>query len=208
VTGTGVSAIVLAGGASSRFGGDKLTATFDGIRLLDRSVLAVASVASEVVVVLAPGDDRPLPVATVPVRRAVDPERHGGPLVGLLTGLELVREPVVVVVGGDMPTLSPDVLAALVRALAAADAADAAALVQRGEVRPLPAVVRNGAATQVARRLIGEGERSLRSLLDGLRVRGVDEMQWRGLDPAAATLRDVDRPADLPAEERGEKRRT
>jgi molybdopterin-guanine dinucleotide biosynthesis protein A len=106
-----------------------------------------------------------------------------------------------------MPTLSPDVLAALVRALAA-DAADAAALVQRGEVRPLPAVVRNGAATQVARRLIGEGERSLRSLLDGLRVRGVDEMQWRGLDPAAATLRDVDRPADLPAEERGEKRRT
>jgi hypothetical protein len=33
-------------------------------------------------------------------------------------------------------------------------------------------------------------------------------MQWRGLDPAAATLRDVDRPADLPAEERGEKRRT
>jgi molybdopterin-guanine dinucleotide biosynthesis protein A len=133
----------------------------------------------------------------VPVRRAVDPERHGGPLVGLLAGLEVAGEPVAIVVGGDMPTLSPTVLAVLVRALGATDGADAAVLVQRGATRPLPLAIRNGAASQAARRLIGEGERSLRRLLDALSARRLDEVEWRGLDPDGATLRDVDRPEDL-----------
>jgi len=197
VTASAVSAIVLAGGASSRFGGDKLAAQFAGRPLLERAVEAAAAVASEVIVVLAPGDDRALPEASVPVRRAVDPERHGGPLVGLLAGLEVAGEPVAIVVGGDMPTLSPTVLAVLVRALGATDGADAAVLVERGATRPLPLAVRNGAASQAARRLIGEGERSLRRLLDALSARQLDEVEWRGLDPEGATLRDVDRPEDL-----------
>ena len=197
MTASAVSAIVLAGGASSRFGGDKLAAQFAGRPLLERAVEAAAAVASEVIVVLAPGDDRALPVASVPVRRAVDPERHGGPLVGLLAGLEVAGEPVAIVVGGDMPTLSPTVLAVLVRALGATDGADAAVLVERGAARPLPLAVRNGAASQAARRLIGEGERSLRRLLDALSARRLDEVEWRGLDPEGATLRDVDRPEDL-----------
>lgn len=198
----GVSGIVLAGGRSSRFGSDKLAAQFDGASLLERAVAAMADAAigcSEIVVVLAPGDDRELPSAAVPVRQTVDPVSHGGPLVGLLAGLEAAREPVVLVAGGDMPTLSPDVLAALLRALIAAEgSADAAVLVQRGVAQPLPAAFRNGAATQVARRLIGDGERSLVALLRGLAARELAEGEWRGLDPGAATLRDIDRPEDLP----------
>ena len=202
MTGGGISGIVLAGGGSSRFGSDKLVAEFDGTRLLDRAVAALANAAigcSEIVVVLAPGDDRQLPSAPLPVRRALDPAINAGPLVGLLAGLEVAREPVVIVVGGDMPTLLPDVLAALVRALIAAEgSADAAVLVQRGVARPLPAALRNGAATQVARRVIGDGERSLIALLRGLTTRELAEGEWRGLDPEAATLRDIDRPEDLP----------
>lgn len=204
MTAGGVSGIVLAGGASSRFGGDKLAAPFAGRPLLERAIEAAAGVTSEVIVVLAPGDDRALPGAAVPVRRAVDPERHGGPLVGLLAGLEVAGEPIVIVVGGDMPTLSTAVLGALVRALEATDgAADAAVLIQRGATRPLPAALRNGAATQAARRLIGEGERSLRRLLDALSARRLEEVEWRGFDPEGATLRDVDRPEDLGGAPRG-----
>lgn len=194
-----VSGIVLAGGAARRFGSDKLAASYEGEPLVARAVRAVAAEASEVIVVLAPGDERALPDAAVPVRRAVDPERHGGPLVGLLAGLELAREPIALVAGGDMPALHEGVLASLVRALAAREgAADASVLVRRGTIQPLPAAVRNGAATQLARRLIGEGERSLRALLGGLRVVRIEEVEWRGLDPEAATLLDVDRPEDLP----------
>lgn len=194
----GVSGIVLAGGRSSRFGSDKLAARLDDEPLLARAVAAIAAECTEVVVVLAPDDDRELPGARVPVRRVFDPDRHGGPLVGLLAGLEEAREPVVLVAGGDMPTLSSAVLGALVRALSAAEGSrDAAVLVQRGVARPLPAAFRNGAATQVARRLLADGERSLVALLRGLTTRELDEEEWRGLDPAGATLRDIDRPEDL-----------
>jgi len=199
MTGTaGVSGIVLAGGRSSRFGSDKLAAQLDDEPLLSRAVAAIASWCSEVVVVLAPDDDRELPQAAVPVRRAFDPDRHRGPLVGLLAGLEAAREPVVLVAGGDMPTLSSTVLGALLRALSATEgSSDAVVLVQRGVARPLPAAFRNGAATQVARRLIADGERSLVALLRGLATRELAEGEWRGLDPAGATLRDIDRPEDL-----------
>ena len=196
-----VSGIVLAGGRSSRFGTDKLAARFGDSSLLERAVAAVAAVASEVVVVLAPGDERLLPATTVPVRRAVDPEPFGGPLVGLLAGLEAAREPVAVVVGGDMPTLAPDVLRLLIRALSAREGSrDAAVLVQRGDARPLPCAVRNGTATLAARRLLGDGERSLRALIRSINALSVAEADWRPLDPTAATLLDVDVPSDLPVD--------
>jgi molybdopterin-guanine dinucleotide biosynthesis protein A len=204
VTDAGVSGIVLAGGASRRFGDDKLAATLDGRSLLERAVAALAGVASEVLVVVAPGDDRPLPAAfrgaeAVPVWRAEDPETHGGPLVGLLAGLEAAREPLAVVVGGDMPTLNADVLRTLIRALGEAEAgsAEAAVLVRHGTDHPLPAAVRNGAATQAARQLLAEGERSLVALFRTLRTYRIAEADWRPLDPAGETLRDVDTPADL-----------
>jgi len=199
---TGVSAIVLAGGQSSRFGSDKLAATLDGRSLLERAIDAVGGVADEVLVVLAPGDERPLAAtatgAATPVRQVVDPELHGGPLVGLLAGLEAAAQPLVVVTGGDMPTLMPAVLDAMIRALAASETGiDAIVLASRGDRPPLPAVLRTGAATSVARRLVGDGERRLRSLFERLPTRALAEGEWRPLDPTGATLRDVDRPTDL-----------
>jgi molybdopterin-guanine dinucleotide biosynthesis protein A len=200
MTSAGVSGIILAGGAARRFGGDKLSAPYDGTQLLDRAVAAVAAHSTEVLVVLAPGDERALQTGTVPIRRVHDPMPHGGPLVGLLAGLEAAREPIVLVAGGDMPTMAGEVLRALVGALVAAEAAaDAALLVLRNVDQPLPAAFRNGAATQAARRLIAEDERSLKALLRTLRLRRLGEPEWRGLDPAAETLRDVDRPSDLKA---------
>ena len=202
-TSISVSGIVLAGGRSSRFGADKLAARVGESTLLELAVAAAASVSAEVIVVLAPGDDRSLPAADVPVRRAVDPEPFGGPLVGLLAGLEVAGEPVALVVGGDMPALAPDVLRLMIGALdVSAGVHDAAVLVQRGEMRPLPSAVRNGAATQAARYLLGEGERSLGALIRMLRARSIPEGEWRPLDPTAATLLDVDVPGDLPGSPR------
>jgi molybdopterin-guanine dinucleotide biosynthesis protein A len=194
----GVSGIVLAGGRSSRFGSDKLAAEIDGRRLLDRVIERLAEVSDEVLVVLAPGDERMLPGPIGAVRRVTDPELHGGPLVGLLAGLERADQPIVVLAGGDMPSLSADVLGAMIRALVASEpGTDAVILASRGDRPPLPAVLRTGAATDVARRLVGDGERRLRSLFERLPTRALDEAEWRPLDPGAATLRDVDRPADL-----------
>ena len=195
-----VSGIVLAGGRSSRFGSDKLEAYVDGERLLDRSVAALARVATEVVVVSEPSSVRAAPIRPgVPVHLVEDPEPFGGPLVGLLAGLEAAAEPLVLVVGGDMPSLRADVLRLLIARLVHDPDRSVVTLAARGRIVPLPMALRTGAATDVARRLIGDGERRLRGLAERLPAAVIDEAEWRPLDPDGDTLRDVDRPEDLPA---------
>ena len=192
-----VSGIVLAGGRSSRFGADKLAVMVDGRPLLDAAIAGIAAVATDIIVVLAPGDGRVLP-GGLSVRAIADPESFGGPLVGLLAGLEAVAEPFVVVAAGDMPRLNAAVLDLMVRTLATADDAFGAVILERrGRRQPLPAVVRTGSATDFTRQLVADGERSLRSLFERLPTRTLEEGEWRPLDPDGDTLRDIDRPSDL-----------
>jgi molybdopterin-guanine dinucleotide biosynthesis protein A len=133
----------------------------------------------------------------VPLRRVSDPGLFGGPLVGLRAGLEVAQEPIVVVVGGDMPSVRPEVLGLLIRALMSAAGTAATVLAARGRLVPLPAALRTGTASDRVGTLVDDGERRLRSLFDRLPTRVLDETEWRALDPAGDTLRDVDRPEDL-----------
>ncbi len=106
-----VTGIVLAGGRSSRFGADKLSIELDGRPLLHHALAAVASVASTIVLVVAPGTTPVVPSDLGARLRIVhDPESFGGPLVGLVAALGTVESSAVLVVGGDMPRLVPGVL--------------------------------------------------------------------------------------------------
>ncbi len=192
------TAIVLAGGRSARFGRDKLAEPLDGRPLLDHAIDVVATVASDVVLVLEPGaPSRPSHARFVTVH---DPVAYGGPLIGLLAGLEAAREPIAIVVGGDMPGLRPSVLALIIDRLAASAVADAVVLDDAGRIRPLPLAIRVGSATAAATAALDRGARSLHALLDGVRVDVVTESDWRVLDPEGATLKDIDRPVDLGAD--------
>ena len=189
-----IGAIVLAGGRSSRFGRDKLVEIVNGQSLLDRAILAVAAVASDVVVVIAPGGDRPIPAGA---RLVHDTTAFQGPLAGLAIGLVALEPDVdrAIVVGGDMPSLIPAVLARLLAALGAT--VDAAVLDVDGRPVPLPMAVQRSVALPVARSLVDDGERRLRALPLALRVTVIAEGTWRLDDPEGLTLRDVDVPGDL-----------
>lgn len=121
-----------------------------------------------------------------------------GPLAGALAGLEAADRELAVLVGGDMPELSVEVLRELIR-FTVAGAVDAVALEDGGRFRPLPVVVRTQRATVTARSLLERGERSLRAWLEALDVQTIDETTWTRLDPDRRTLRDVDAPSDLDA---------
>jgi molybdenum cofactor guanylyltransferase len=165
--------------------------------LLHRPILALSEVAGEVLVVCAPGAPLPSTPAGVRVRVVHDAEEAQGPLAGVLAGLRAAETELVVVAGGDMPTLVPAVLRELVRT-ASERRADAVVLQDADRPRPLPIALRVTSATDAARALLHDGERRLRALPAALHAAVLDEPAWRALDPAGATLVDVDEPGDLP----------
>jgi molybdopterin-guanine dinucleotide biosynthesis protein A len=188
-----VTAIVLAGGRSSRFGRDKLAEPIDGRPLLDHAIEAVRPHSTEILVVAAPGATPILPDGA---RLIHDPVAFEGPLGGLLAGLRAAVEPVVLVIGGDMPSLVGAVLDSMLVELDAPPV-DAVVLEHDGRPRPLPMVVRRERALAAADRLVGAGERRLRAIGEALETRIVPEATWRPLDPDGLTVRDIDIPADL-----------
>ncbi len=192
MTDSRVSVVILAGGRSSRFGRDKLAEPVRGRPLLRHAIDAVRPLASEVVVVAAPDATPDLPAD---VRIVHDPVAFEGPLSGARTGIAAATESVVVIVGGDMPDLVAAVLASMIGAL---DGFDAVVLEHDGRPRPLPMVVRRDPALAAADRLLADGERRLRALVETLPTHVLTESTWHSLDPNARTLRDIDTQADLP----------
>jgi molybdopterin-guanine dinucleotide biosynthesis protein A len=207
MTAPDIVAIVLAGGASSRFGSDKLTAELEGRPLLHHAVEAVAAVAGSIVVVIAPeAPAPPIPAALASsVVVARDATAHGGPLAGLAAGLAAIDTPVrdeapriALVVGGDMPRLVPAVLRLLTERLAAED--DLAAMtLAASRLAPLPLALRSVPARAAVAACLADGGRSLRALLRSVPSSIVPETDWRVLDPEGRSLFDVDTPADLEA---------
>lgn len=206
-----VTAIVLAGGRASRYGGPKLAIELEGITLLDRAIAAVAAVADDIVIA---GPARPAwrVLPGVSIRNVVDAEPFAGPLVALAGALQASRGNLALVVGGDMPRLQPGVLAAMVDRLDADPTVDAVTLAApaapmaelpaataapppRRQVLPL--AVRVEVVRTVTARAVADGDRSLQRLLGRVRAIEIPAAEWLALDPAALTLRDVDRPEDL-----------
>src|SRR2546421_12011625 len=101
-----VSGILLAGGASSRFGRDKLVESVGGHPLFQLPLAALAAVCDEVVLVVGPDAEPPaLPPSPVPIRIARDERRHEGPLVAASVGLAAVGGAFALIAAGDMPGL-------------------------------------------------------------------------------------------------------
>ena len=129
-----VTGLVLAGGRSSRFGRDKLAERIDGRTLLDSAIDGVTPAATEILVVAAPDAAPDLPAGA---RLVHDPVAFEGPLAGVAAGLRAAHESIVLVVGGDMPTLVGAVIDSMLAALDA-PGVEAVVLEHEGRARPLP----------------------------------------------------------------------
>lgn len=189
-----VSAIVLAGGRSIRFGRDKLAEPIAGRPMLQRAIDAVRPFATEILVVAAPGG---APSVESDVRVVHDPSPYEGPLAGLAAGLDEAREKIVFLTAGDVPGLSPAVAQLLLAALDG-PGIDLAVLADGDRASPFPMAVRRDPGRITAARLIGSGERRLSSLIDALGSTMIAEPRWRAVDPEGRSTRDIDTQADLP----------
>ncbi len=190
------SAIVLAGGRSTRLGQDKRLVRLDSERtLLERTVQRVASLVEDVVVVVGAGER-----LTDDLARVVTDEWPGtGPLGGLCTGLARVCHAYALVVACDLPFLNVDVLRALLARPRAYDL-----LVPRradGTVELLHGIYRT-TCLPVARDRLAAGRLRLAGLIDDLQAADrtvvfVDEDDLRPFDPDLRTFFNLNTPADL-----------
>jgi molybdopterin-guanine dinucleotide biosynthesis protein A len=190
------SGILLAGGASRRFGRPKIVEPLDGAPLFQRPLRALLGSCDDVVIVLAPGASEPaLPEGADRVSFARDEVAFEGPLAGTRVGLEHVRGEYAAVVGADMPGVSSRLL--WLMAERALSTGGAVVLRDAEGPRPLPAILRVAPALALARTLLNSGERRLRALVDGLGPVALAEAIWSGADAGGAWRRDIDLPGDL-----------
>jgi len=191
------SGILLAGGASRRFGRPKLVEPLDGEPLFHRPLHALIDSCDDVLIVLGPdGAELPLPSDSDGVRFVRDRVAYEGPLAGTRVGLENVQREYAVLVAADMPGVTGQLLSLMADHAAKTDGR--AVLLNDGhDPRPLPAVLQVAPALALARNLLERGERRLRALVLGLEPLALPQAIWSTVDPDGAWRHDVDVPDDL-----------
>ncbi|MGN6378817.1 MAG: molybdenum cofactor guanylyltransferase [Gaiellales bacterium] len=190
-TGRRLSAIVLAGGRSTRMGTSKALLDWHGHPLLERLCGLLGRIAAPVVVAHAPGQQ--LPALPAETELAVDVRAGRGPLEGLAAGMRAIggRADLAFVSAADLPLLHPAFVLALADRLGEHQAA---VPVEDGHEQGLAAIYRTSVLTEVERRL-GAGRLAVRGLLGDLDVQRVPAAEL----PYAQSLRNVNGPADLAA---------
>jgi molybdopterin-guanine dinucleotide biosynthesis protein A len=176
-------AVVLAGGAARRLGGeDKPGLVVGGASLLDR-VLAACAAAQRTVVV---GPERP---TARPVRWTRETPHGGGPVAGLAAGLEQVTAEVVVLLAADLPFLDAPTVHGLVALLHAASASGAGADVDAvllvdadGRDQPLASAYRTAALRAAVARLPSPQGASLRAVTRSLRLVRLPDTRQAAVD--------------------------
>ena len=184
-----LTGLILAGGRSLRMGRDKATLEYDGEPMLLRVARLLGEACDEILV--ASGDGERLEAFGLPQVRDAAPA--AGPLGGLVAGLDRASNPLVAAVGVDMPFVNAGLLHAMADSFGSEDAA---VPLSDGGPEPLHAVYARAASERLRASLVA-GTFGLRTALETLRVRLVDQTIWRAFDPAGAFARNLNEPADL-----------
>jgi molybdopterin-guanine dinucleotide biosynthesis protein A len=189
------SAVILAGGKSTRLGRDKASELLLGVSLLQRVVTRVEALVDEAVVVRAAEQVLPRLTIQTDLRIVEDVFPDAGPLGGIYSGLSDIRTQRALVVACDMPLLQPALLSELLRL--ASEAPDAVVpLNDAGLPEPLCAVYSTSCIAAI-REHLDAGTLKATSFLDDVRVRYLAPSEWRRFDPNALSFLNVNREEDL-----------
>lgn len=185
------SAVILAGGKSSRMGQAKALLTFDGEPLIVHTVRRLAQLFPDIVVVAAP--EQALP--RLPVTLVHDTVAYQGPVGGICYGLQAAQREVCFVTSCDAPFLQPALMTHLV---SRSPGYDVVVPVWQDRLQPLHAVYRRS----VVPLLQGQLERGeLRPILLYKKVPTleVNPDEIRQFDPAGHSFRNMNSPQDYQA---------
>lgn len=184
-----VTGVILAGGKSSRFGINKAFSEINGSRLIDIVAGLMTSIFTRTVLITNSPEE--YSYLGLPIRE--DLIRGLGPIGGILTGLEDMRDEAGFFIACDMPFVSEDLIRYIVSIRSEFDA-----VVPKVDwkIEPLHALYRKS-CLPVIRDLIASGVYQTFRAFDRLNVRYLNEAEIRANDPQMKSFLNVNRPEEL-----------
>jgi molybdopterin-guanine dinucleotide biosynthesis protein A len=166
-----ITAIILAGGKSSRMGFDKGLVHFNGKMLVSHVIEAVKPFASQVIIVTSNPEYKQLGYPCME-----DEAKEKGPLMGIVTGLAHSSTQKNLVVGCDMPFLTKNVLSSLIEN---SGDEDVLLTVHKGWAEPLCSIYDRNCITHI-RSKIEQNQLKITDALMGLKTRLIsfDDEDW------------------------------
>ncbi len=184
-----IAGVILAGGKSSRFGGNKALADLDGRSLIAHAAGIVQSVFQHCLLVA--NDPQPYAFLNWPI--IADRLPGKGPLAGIQAALHAIPEDYAFICACDMPFLDQRLLRYL-----CAQTGDWDAVVPwpTSGPEPLHAIYRKSALTVIDRHL-QSGKRAIAGIFPELSIRAVTEKELLQVVPDLAAFANINRPTDL-----------
>jgi molybdopterin-guanine dinucleotide biosynthesis protein A len=182
------TAIVLAGGRSSRMGTAKALLSFDGVPLVTRIATLLRPRFAEVIVVASPGQELPA-VGDLVVR---DHVAYQGPVGGISYGLAAAGRDVCFVTACDAAFLNLELVSHL---LSLVPGHDVVVPHWHGRFQPLHAVYRRSVLPLLQAQLT-RGELRPVHLFEKVRTRQVEEEELRQFDPEGLSFLNMNTPGD------------
>jgi molybdopterin-guanine dinucleotide biosynthesis protein A len=192
------SAIILAGGFSSRFGQNKGLLQLADKPLIQHILDAINTLVHEKIVVASSKVQAEEYAKTLgsDVNVQIDEDDSQSPLVGALAGFKKARGEYALLLPCDTPFVSRDVVSFLFEVCVNRNA-----VVPRwpnGYIEPLQAVYCTKPAYEAAKKALSEGKLNMQSMVDRLRhVRYVSTLVLQQLDPEFRTFFNINTPLDL-----------
>jgi molybdopterin-guanine dinucleotide biosynthesis protein A len=184
----GITAVILAGGLSSRMGSNKALLTVEGAPQIERIYHTVARLFQEVVLVT----NTPEEYAFLPCAMVADRYPNVGPLAGLHAGLTVSTGNWIFMTACDTPFLNPDVIRLICTFVGEYDAV---VPVSRGGKEPLQALYGRRCMTMVEQTL-EQGDGKLLNLLDRVRTRFVTQEELAAIPGAELSFCNVNTPEE------------
>ena len=184
-----VTGVILAGGKSSRFGINKAFSEINGSRLIDIVAGLLTSIFTRTVLITNSPEE--YSYLGLPIRK--DLIRGLGPIGGILTGLEDIRDEAGFFIACDMPFVSEDLIRYIVSVRGEFDA-----VVPKidWKIEPLHALYRKS-CLPVIRELIASGVYQTIKAFERLDVRYLNEAEIKANDPRMRSFFNVNRPEEL-----------
>jgi molybdopterin-guanine dinucleotide biosynthesis protein A len=192
------SAIILAGGSSSRFGQDKGTVKLSGKPLINHVIDAASPLVDEVIVVTnsEERETRYAQIIASDVEFVIDKCESMGPLMGALTGFEKAQGTYALLLPFDMPFVSKSVIQLLFELCL-----NRSAVIPRWpneQIEPLHAVYYAKIALAAAKTAVAEEKLNVRAMIEKMQgVRYVSTLVIQQLDPGLRGFFNINTPLDL-----------